>query len=250
MNLKIMSFNLRTDTKGDGINYFPYRAERIRAVLQEERPDLIGFQEAREMARDFLNEILGAEYVLLGCGRKEGYAGEGCSLAFRKDLFSLINYETRFLSPTPTVPASRYEDSDQSHCPRLYQHAELIGKGQNAPFHFINTHLDHLGAHARMLEMEQILEDLSRLSGRVILVGDMNATPDSDCIRLAIDQGHLTDVTDSIPDTFHGFGQKDLRKIDYIFTNAPSPSCYPVSDGPENGVYVSDHYPICAWIDV
>lgn len=250
MNLKIMSFNLRTDTEKDGINYFPYRTQRIREILNAEKPDLIGFQEARETAREFLNECLGDDYVLLGCGRKEGYVGEGCSLAYRKDLFSLINYETRFLSPTPTVPASRYEDSDQSPCPRFYQHAQLIGKGQTAPFHFINTHLDHKGQGARMLEMKQILEHLSTLCGTVVLVGDMNALPDSDCIRLVTDRGHLTDVTASISDSFHGYGQAVPQKIDYIFTNAPSSSCYAVSDKPKDGVYISDHYPVCAWIDV
>ena len=249
MALKIMSFNLRTDTEGDGINYFPNRAGRIRDVLFAEKPDLIGFQESREMARELLNEILGADYVLLGCGRKEGYVGEGCSLAYRKDLFSLIRYETKFLSPTPDVPASRYEDSDQSPCPRFYQHATLIVKGQKAPLHFINTHLDHKGEQARMLEMEQILKDLAPLSGTVILTGDMNALPDSDCIRLALTQGNLTDATASISGTFHGYGKKSFHKIDYIFTNAPSSDCYAVADTPVNGVYISDHYPICAWID-
>ena len=250
MKIKVMSFNLRLDTEKDGINYFPYRAERIRDVLKTEKPDLIGFQESREMARKFLDKVLSTEYVILGCGRKEGYVGEGCSLAYRKDRFSLVNYETRFLSPTPTVPASRYEDSDQSPCPRLYQHAELIGREQDSTLHFINTHLDHKGSSARVLEMEQILGHLSEFEGSVILVGDMNAEPDSECIRLAIEQGRLADVTASIPYTFHGYGQKDLRKIDYILTNSPSDVCYAVSDEPENGVYISDHYPICAWINV
>ena len=247
MKIKVMSFNLRTDTEKDGINYFPNRTERIRDVLTREKPDLIGFQEAREMARDFLNDCLGDDYVILGCGRKEGYVGEGCSLAYRKNLFSLIGYETKFLSPTPDIPASRYEDSDQSPCPRFYQHAQLIAKEQGTPFHFINTHLDHKGKIARVLEMKQLLGQISDLSGKVILTGDMNALPDSDCIALTKET--LTDATASLSHTFHGYGHATPIKIDYIFTNGAPLDCYAVPDEPIHGVYISDHYPICAWID-
>ena len=45
MELKVMSFNLRTDTPKDGINAFSERYPRVLEVIRNEKPDLIGFQE-------------------------------------------------------------------------------------------------------------------------------------------------------------------------------------------------------------
>ena len=41
MKLKVMTFNLRMDTEGDGINYFPNREHRVLDVIRTEQPDLI-----------------------------------------------------------------------------------------------------------------------------------------------------------------------------------------------------------------
>ena len=251
MKLKIMTFNLRTDTKGDGINYFPNRTERILETIRKEQPDLIGFQEAREMARAFLKEALSDTYTVLGCGRDKGYVGEGCLIAYRTELFDLLSFETRWLSNAPAVPGSRYEGSDQSSCNRLFLHAELIHKDMNAPIHFFNTHLDHKGKSAMLLGMNQILQRISECAGTFLLTGDMNALPDSDCIRLANAFEGMKDATAAISHSFHGYGAyTETYKIDYIFTNGEPLSAYTVEDIPVNGVYISDHYPVCAYIEV
>ena len=58
MEMKIMSFNLRTEARSDGINYFPHRKSRILSAIETESPDLIGFQEATDTMRDWLIEAL------------------------------------------------------------------------------------------------------------------------------------------------------------------------------------------------
>ena len=177
----------------------------------------------------------------------KNYRGESCLVAYRKDRFELVNFTTRFLSDTPTVAGSRYENSDQSKCPRLFAHAELSAEGEET-FHFINTHLDHKGAGARTLGMKQILAYAEELSGKMILTGDMNAKPDEECIRLAKAAG-LQDTTAEISHTFHGFGRvTENCKIDYIFTDADFSDAKRVEDEAENGVYISDHYPLTAVI--
>ncbi|MBQ9783343.1 MAG: endonuclease/exonuclease/phosphatase family protein [Clostridia bacterium] len=251
MKLKIMTFNLRTDVKNDGVNYFPNRQERILETIQAEQPDLIGFQEAKEMARAFLKKNLSDTYTVLGCGRDQDYRDEACLVAYRTESFDLINLETRFLSTAPTVPGSRYEGSDQSRCSRLFVHAELIHRDMTEPIHFFNTHLDHKGKSAMLLGMNQILQRISGCSGPFVLTGDMNALPDSDCIRMALSYEGMKDATASIPHSFHGYGAyTEGHKIDYIFTNGKPLSAYPVEDIPVEGVYISDHYPICAWLEV
>lgn len=251
MKLKIMTFNLRTDTRGDGINYFPNRKERILETILAEQPDLIGFQESKEMAREFLKEALSDAYTVLGCGRDKGYVGEGCLIAYRTQRFDLLSFETRWLSNAPTVPGTRYEGSDQSSCNRLYLHAELIHRELSEPIHFFNTHLDHKGKSAMLLGMSQILQRISDCSGTVLLTGDMNALPDSDCIQLALAYEGMKDATAELSHTFHGYGTfTENYKIDYIFTNGEPLSAYAVEDVPQEGVYISDHYPVCAWIEV
>ncbi len=252
MQLKIMTFNLRVDAEIDGINRFPNRADRILETIRTEKPDLIGFQEAKDAARAFLQENLGDTYVILGCGRTENYRGESCPLAYRKDSFELISYETQFLSTTPSIPGSQYMGSDQSHCPRLYVHAELShNDSPEKPLHFFNTHLDHRGQTAMVLGMTQILQRISECKGDFVLTGDMNASPDSACIAMALAQPNVKDATASLPYTFHDYGRRDPKtKIDYIFTNAEPIEAHLVEDIPVNGIYISDHYPVCATLEI
>lgn len=250
MELKIMTFNLRIRAESDGINCFPYRCERILSCIKEEAPDLIGFQEAGDDGRDMLRQALADRYVLVGCGRNKEYRGESTPIAYRKDRFELVNLTTRFLSDTPTLPGSRYKESDQSSCPRLFVHAELSPAGEEGTFHFINTHLDHKGVGARTLGMKQITDYADGLTGTVLLTGDMNARPDEACIRLAKERG-LRETTEEITHTFHGFGKfTENYKIDYIFTNGDFSNAQRVEDVPVNGVYISDHYPLTATVKV
>ena len=254
MKLKVMTFNLRMDTEADGINNFPNREPRVLEVIRNEKPDLIGFQEATDYIRSFLKKNLSDEYTVLGCGRQKNYRGEACCIAFRKDCIELISFDTRFLSTSPTTPGSIYAGSDQSKCPRLYVHAELSHDALEQPIHFFNTHLDHRGAEARTLGMTQILQHLSTVKGYSVLTGDMNAHPDTACIGLtaALREKSLKDATAEVKRTFHNFGRSDdkIVKIDYIFTDATPCGAYAVEDTPVNGVYISDHYPVCAWIEL
>lgn len=253
MKIKIMSFNLRCPVQKDGVNYFPNREGRILETIAKEDPDIIGFQEAADYSRDFLKKNLCSKYTVIGCARNSDYHGEAATIAYKTDLFDLVNYEARFLSTTPTVPGNRYEGSDQSKCPRMYAHAELIHKDMIKPIHVFNTHLDHLGEIARILGMTQIMQHVSTVSGEFVLTGDMNAEPTSDCIKVALDlKGrNVKDATAAIERSFHNFGNppNEYIKIDYIFTDADPIEAYAVKDEPVDGVYISDHYPICAWIE-
>lgn len=249
MKIKVMTFNLRVTAEVDGINCFPYRKDRILSCIEAENPDIIGFQEAGDDARTFLRKELSPRYTVLGCGRAKDYRGESCIVAFRTDLFEPIGLVTKFLSDTPDVPGSRYTDSDQSSCPRLFVHVELSAK-DSAPFHFINTHLDHKGRGARARGMDQILSYARWLDGTVILTGDMNALPDEECIVNAV-AGGLRDTTAGISHTFHGFGRiLEGCKIDYVFTNGEAEPAKRVEDEPVNGVYISDHHPVVTVVEI
>ena len=105
---------------------------------------------------------------------------------------------------------------------------------------------------ARLLGMSTVLQRLSTFGNGIILTGDMNARPDSLPITAAkaFDSGRLLEASAPIDVTFHEWGKLAI-KIDYIFSDFPASNAYHVKDEPAEGMpYISDHYPICATLDV
>ena len=240
--LKIFSFNVRLDVKEDGINNFYNRTDRILDCINTHEPDLIGFQEADPSMKAYLRDNL-SDYTVVGCGREKNLGGEATAIAFRKDDFEFISLDTFWLSPTPRVPGSRYTE-DQSPCPRNCTVVYLKHKDCEEPFYMFNTHLDHWGKLARIHGAMQIIQYASEKGGSFVITGDFNALPDAPEIK---------DVTAGLGGTFHGFGKlEEKQKIDYIFTNAScnAEESFAVEDEGVDGVYISDHHPICALIDM
>ena len=251
--LKIMSFNLRVDYAGDGINSFTNRFDRVVEVLEREQPDLIGFQEVTDSMRARLRDHLPG-YTVQGCGREKNYHGEAMLIAYRKDVVELISLENTWLSPTPAVPGSTF-GGDQSNCPRMFTAALVKHNAISMPFYFINTHLDHAGAEARYLGAMQLVQYISARREYFVLTGDFNATPEAREITLITDvlgPRGAVDCTAGLGGTFHNFGRllpDRTVKIDYIFTDARCTDSYVVEDIPVEGQFYSDHNAVCAMIE-
>lgn len=250
--LKIMSFNLRVDNTGDGINSFTNRFHRVVEVLDREKPDLVGFQEVTDSMRARLRDHLPG-YTVQGCGREKNYHGESMLIAYRTDAVELISLENIWLSPTPAVPGSTF-GGDQSGCPRMFTSALIKHNDIPRPFYFINTHLDHVGKDARYLGAMQLVQYISAHCEHFILTGDFNASPEAREINLithALAHRGTVDCTAELGPTFHNFGRLALEeriKIDYIFTDGRCESSYVVEDVPVNGQFYSDHNAVCATI--
>lgn len=250
MKIKAMSFNLRLRVEADGINYFFNRADKVIKAIRDEDPDIIGFQEASQSMRDLIRRELQDTYTIIGCGRNKDYRGEGACLAYKRDIFELVSFDTFWLSDTPSVPGSRYEALDQSHCPRNTVCAQLSPLGTEETFLFVNTHLDHKGEKARTAGMEQIMAYINERGGKFVLTGDMNATPNTECIAAALSNEGVIDTTAGIGGTFHGYGTCSNCKIDYIFTNGTSDESHIVPDEHKDGIYISDHFVVCSDIEI
>lgn len=253
--IKVMTFNLRVRSHKDGINCFDFRRERILEVIEKENPDIIGFQEATDIMLCWLKSNL-SDYVVLGHGRKEDYHGEGTPIAYKKELFDLHRFEATWLSYTPDVPASRLDGTDQSSCPRMMIYTELIHRDSDKPFAFCNVHTDHRGVQARASECFAVMQRLFTSPWRFILTGDFNALPDSAPIQSVVgtfDAMGTVDTTKNIVGSFHGFtGDAKNCKIDYIFTNLPTDpdASYAITDEGVDGVYYSDHFALCAYVEI
>ncbi len=255
--LTFMSFNLRVDNIGDGINSFTNRFDRVLAVIDRERPDIIGFQEVTDSMRARLRDHLPG-YTTQGCGRERTCHGESMLVAYRTDEIELLSLENRWLSPTPSVPGSTF-GGDQSPCPRMFTSVLLKHDKLDRPFRFINTHLDHWGAQARLHGAMQLVQYIADHPEPFVLTGDFNATPDTPEICLVTEAlAHarpggrsVVDCTATLGGTFHNFGRlapADRVKIDYIFTDGASLEAYIVPDAPVDGQYYSDHHAVCARI--
>lgn len=252
VKLKICTFNLRTPVPKDEANYFPNRKERILECIRKEDPDIIGFQEAAVYTADWLREVLDG-YMIVGCGRGKTLNDEASLIAYRKNAFEMISAETFWLSLAPSVWGSRY-GADQSTCPRVATAAVLKHREAERPFLFLNTHLDHKGSAARMYGAIQLLQYIDKMKLPTVLTGDLNAQPDAPEIKVIADSKYhgMIDLTASLGGTFHDFGRRDpYSKIDYIFSNMRSDPAesYAVEDIPVDGVYISDHFPVIAFVE-
>ena len=252
--LKIMSFNLRVDNTGDGINSFTNRFHRVVEVLEREKPDIVGFQEVTNGMRARLRDHLPG-YTVQGCGREANYCGESMLIAYRKEEVELIRLENIWLSPTPSIPGSNF-GGDQSGCSRMFTAALVKHRDVALPFYFINTHLDHVGKNARYLGAMQLVQYISAHREYFVLTGDFNATPETPEIKLitsALGYRGAVDCTEGLGGTFHNFGRVPAErrvKIDYIFTDACCKDRYVVEDAPVEGQYYSDHNAVCALIEL
>ena len=256
MKMRIVTYNFRTwgGSYGDGINNFLHRCGVIFETIHREMPDIIGFQEIMPRPYEYLVRML-PEYTFVGQFRDADFLGEGTYIAVRKDRFQILGFNTFWLSPTPYVPGSRFEE--QSDCPRICNVARIRHIESNFVFRVFNTHLDHVGEGARVLGMKCILDEMMRLNNvarfPAILMGDMNARPSDEAIRMcnAFEDCPLTDVTAEIPCTFHHFGRCTDCKIDYIFVTdefKDKVTGVGIWEDQINGSYLSDHYPV--WMDI
>lgn len=245
VKIKVVTYNLLCDS-AEG---FAPRLALAKKRIDAERPDIIGFQEARPAMQKMLEYVL-TDYQIVGFGREKDFGGESNCIAFRRDTFTLYGLHQCWLSPTPFVPGTRFEE--QSSCPRVCVTTMLKHKDRDLPFRFYNTHLDHIGEHARVLGMSQILArikaDNDDWTLPFVLTGDMNAEPDSQAISdaLAFKPYPIIDTTAVLTHSFHNHGKiADGCKIDYIFTSAGIEHCQPyIWDDCENGKFISDHYPV------
>lgn len=256
----IGTFNIRYGLADDGINIWDNRKEMVIRSITDKQPDIIGFQEALPFVRDYLEKNLPG-YLLVGTGRDEDLNGEDNCIAIRQDSFELIGLETFWLSNQPYVYGSQLENNDG--LPRICTTVTLRSRVNNGTIRVFNTHLDYRFSDIRLQQLK-ILDGFmeqydSKMSMPTFLIGDLNSEPDSEEIGYILrDFGvKLKDL--STPDqigsdiTFHGFyADPDHKgKIDYIFAT-PDLKCLKsyIDDTAREGVYLSDHYPIYALIEM
>ena len=251
-SLKIVTFNFRCQwaTELDGINSGIHRLGSIINKIDDEKPDVIAFQEITQESLSMLERVL-PDYIFVGLLRNADYTGEGVFTALKKDTIHLIGLDTFWISPTPHTPATRFEG--QSQFSRVCCSVTIRHKASGERMRIYNIHLDHIGDLARIEGIKCVMniakEDMQKSKLPLVLLGDFNAYPDSETIQFCDSYKDipLFDVTKDIKTTFHNFGTEDNCKIDYIYVSEElnkKVENAEIWDNVHSGIYLSDHYPV------
>ena len=247
--MKIVTYNIRCQFDGcDEKNNFIHRAGLIYQKFTEEKPDVVAFQEMTAPILECLRRLL-PEYDFFGSGRLADYTGEGLYTAVRKDTCAVLSYDVFWLSPTPYVAGSRFEN--QSECPRSCVTLKVRDVKTNALHRSFNVHLDHISDEARQNGLKCLFEFVDRYNALdpvpVVILGDFNAEPDSKTMRFCFARKDLTEVTGDFKYTWHAFGDlSKATKIDYIFLSNEIASGVKATawTDEKHGIYLSDHFPV------
>jgi endonuclease/exonuclease/phosphatase family metal-dependent hydrolase len=252
-SVKVMSYNIRLDTKADGINQWGNRIEKVSQLIKEHNPDLLGVQEAlHNQMMDLKNNL--PQYNYVGVGRDDGKEkGEYSAIFYKKDKFEVLEQKTFWLSETPDVPGSKSWDAAIT---RVVSYAILKDISTGESFGYFNTHFDHIGKEARKNSARLIKSHIAELKSKnipLIVSGDFNAEPTDEPYKTMID-GNVIKIFDSRPvsdstGTSCGFevGARKCKIIDYIFYSIHwKAEDYQVIQDHDGKYYPSDHLPVMA----
>lgn len=246
--LKVMSYNIRLGSANDGTNSWAMRYTATGEMLEDQKPDVFGVQEALDYQVRYIEEMCGYEYV--GVGRENGKKeGEHMAIFWNKKTVSMLKWGTFWLSETPEEPSMGWDAA----CRRTATWALMKDKKTGRKFYFINTHLDHKGTEAQKNGLKLIVDRLSEINPDgypMVLTGDFNITPDNKALT-ELDAKmqsarKIADKTDS-HDTYNGWG-RGSGVIDYIYVSGFSscPEFQTVVKRYNDRKFVSDHYPVVA----
>lgn len=247
--ITVMSYNIRTAEANDGTNSWQYRCPATVYMIEDQKPDVFGVQEAQGHQVLFITENC-RDYKSLGVGREDGKTkGEYTSIFYNKKRISLLKKGTFWLSETPERPSDGWDAA----CRRTATWALLKDKASGKKFYYVNTHLDHVGNVARQEGLKLIVDRIGRMNKDgypVILTGDLNVTPDDTCLRVLNEnmkccRRHSLMTDDS--STFNAWG-RESKILDYIyysgFRECPE---FRVVNKKYSGIpFVSDHFPVKA----
>ncbi|MCJ8007188.1 endonuclease/exonuclease/phosphatase family protein [Lederbergia wuyishanensis] len=256
VDVNAMTFNLRHKNNNDSSPHtWNERIPTIKKLINMENPDVIGAQEVLYTQLKDLKNIL-PHYNWIG-----GNRGEYSAIFYKEKDYSVLEYDSLWLSDTPEVIGSK---TWGNHIPRMVIWAKFLDKKTKKPFYFVNTHFDHRSANAREKSSELILKVTKEFDPKlpVILTGDFNAGPDSAPHQILTSDREFDDLWETaetrINDdlgTFNGFedptGEGPDKRIDWILGKGNlTAKKIKIVNYQKNGQFPSDHFPVVADISL
>lgn len=261
--IRVMSFNIKYDTKSGNGAWDRDRRERVcKMILSESKafkataPDIIGIQEAMaNQAKDLKAALTNYEYY--GVGRRGDGTGEQCAIYYKKSRFSILDKGTFWLSETPGKPGSRHPAADLA---RIASWVRLESKTGGDTYFVLNTHWSHISDKANEYSARLIHRKIRELAGKddsLIVLGDLNTYENEKAFEILTGSGEDRLLCDSFRGihpvkgdneaSFHGWeGGTKGRRIDFILYRNLTPENAGIETARIDGRYPSDHYPVTA----
>lgn len=250
-DLKVISYNIRMGAAKDGTNSWEFRYPATALMIEDQKPDVFGLQEAFSYQVRFIAENF-KDYDNVGVGRDNGKdKGEFMSIFWNKKTIKMVKWGTFWLSETPEKPSMGWDAA----CKRTATWALMKDKRTGKMFYFVNTHLDHKGKEAQRKGLELIVSRIDEINPKsypMILTGDFNIKPDNVALKGLEEKMQsarkIAPKTDNAA-TFNNWGKaKSDMVIDYIYVSGFSacPEYHTINEKYGDWKYISDHYPIYA----
>ncbi len=252
-NLNVMTFNIRYDNLGDGLDNWRFRAENVVGMFTHHEVAIAGLQEVLHRQLTLLEKRLPG-YGHVGVGREDGkQGGEYAPIFYRRERLELTRSETIWLSETPGKVGSKSWDSS---LPRIATLAWLKDKETEKRLLVVNTHFDHRGAVARRESAALIGRHVKQVNQQklpVVVMGDLNCLPGSEPYKQFTQAGYQDALEKSEKDhqgprsSWNGFGTKVVagRRIDFIFVSPGFRVLEHKIDARQfKGRFPSDHCPV------
>ena len=252
-NIKMMSYNLRCISPTDwGKKGWFYRADLIIDDIAEEKPGIIGFQEATKWHYSYLVDSLkGYDSVITY--RDDAFNSEGCPIFYNTELYTLVDKGSFWLSETPEVMSKSWG----AQYNRVCSYVILTDKASGEDFVVFNTHLSHVSDEARINGIKVVLDKIAEFGSLpAVIMGDFNALEGSVTYNSVtenfLDAKKVAEKT-SDSHTYQNWGNPEkFQRIDYFMVSKTGfkINSYDVLSGVHDGVYSSDHCPIVLEVEI
>ncbi|MCX6231556.1 MAG: endonuclease/exonuclease/phosphatase family protein [Bacteroidetes bacterium] len=250
--IKLITYNIRYDNSGDGLNAWSNRKDFFCNQLKFYAPDIFGIQEGLENQINYIDSSLQV-YNYVGVGRDDGKKkGEHSAIFYNTKKFILIQQSTFWLSETPDIISKGWDAALN----RICTYALFETKDSKQKFWVFNTHFDHIGELARTNSAKLIVEKIKSLNKSnypVFLMGDFNSESNTDAYKHIIT--YLSDAKNVAKDlvfgpegSFNGFQftKPVTERIDFIFvdTRKIEVKNFAILSDSKDCRYPSDHLPV------
>ena len=247
--VNVITYNVRYNNPGDGINAWPNRKDNVKALVKFHDADILCVQEA--LADQFDDLLENSNFDFVGVGRDDGKRkGEFSAIFFDKTRFTKKDGGTFWLSETPNVPSKGWD----AVLPRICSWVKLYDKVNKKEFIVFNTHYDHVGVKARIESAKLIKQKIQEIAPKlpVIYTGDLNVTPETEAISTI--KSFLQDAKEITVEPPYGplgtfnafdFNSELKNRIDYVFVNKGfKVQKFAVLSDSKDKRYPSDHLPV------
>lgn len=240
---RVLSYNIHHGVGLDGV----LDLERIAAEIEATGADVVGLQEVDNHWGERSGWVDQASWLAQRLGMHHAYAANldldpapgdtvrrqyGTAVLSRFEILSATNHLLTNL-PYETRPTEQ----------RGLLHVVVNVRGAHVDIN--NTHLDHQRAEQRISQVREVLAIVARQSGTAVVLGDLNATPETTEVRMLVDAG-LKDAFAGIAGAETYPAEAPTKRIDYLLVR----EALTITGQEVLTTEASDHLPITAALTV